>query len=163
ASSCSDVLGWLEFVLKHRRCPNHLADKLDAIMARCHLAYRVFDGQVICPMGSEAERQTIERAFADVAATQFHGARAHLRKAAELTAGRYAESIRESIHAVEATARVLSLGAKGLNSALDRLESKLKIHRDLKHGFGKLYGYTCEEQGVRHPLIDDGTANVDET
>jgi hypothetical protein len=41
---------------------------------------------------------TIERAFADVAAAEFHGARAHLRKASEeLTAGRYADSIRESI------------------------------------------------------------------
>ena len=33
----------------------------------------------------------------------------------------------------------------------------------MKKAFLALYGYTCEEQGIRHPLLDDGTANVDET
>jgi hypothetical protein len=50
-----------------------------------------------------------------------------------------------------------------LNSALDRLESKAKIHNRLKHGFTNLYGYTNDENGIRHPLLDDGPANVDET
>jgi hypothetical protein len=79
-----------------------------------------------------------------------------------LANGRYADSVRESIHAVEATARVLEPSA-ALNSALGRLESSAKIHRTLKHGFGNLYGYTSDEEGIRHPLLDDGTANVDET
>jgi hypothetical protein len=41
---------------------------------------------------SFAERATLEQAFADLATTEFHGARTHLRKAAEqLTAGNYAD------------------------------------------------------------------------
>jgi hypothetical protein len=123
----------------------------------------VLDGHTIVPFSSGAELETLKRAFADLAATEFQGARAHLRKAAEeLTAGRYPDSIRESIHSVEATARVLEPKARALNSALG-LESKTKIHNKLKHGFGNLYGYTSHERGIRHPLLDDGTANVDET
>jgi hypothetical protein len=100
--SWSDVLGWLEFVLKHPSCPRHIAQSVNALMTYSRLAYRVVDGRVICPVGSEAERGTIQRAFADLKATEFNGARAHLRKAAsELTAGNYADSVRESIHAVE--------------------------------------------------------------
>jgi hypothetical protein len=161
--ACSEVLGWLEWVLKHRACPSNFANSVDAVMAYCRLAYRVFDRAVICPIGSEAERAAIEGAFADLAATEFHGARAHLRGAAEqLSAGKYPDSVRESIHAVEATARVLEPSA-ALSSALGRLEKTAKIHKALKHGFVSLYGYTSDEKGIRHPLLDDGTANVDET
>jgi hypothetical protein len=144
--------------LKHPACPDGFPEVVNAILERCRLAYRVFDEVVIAPIGSDAERATIEQAFADLAATEYHGARTHLRKAAEqLTAGKFADSVRESIHAVEATARVLEPSA-ALSSALGRLENSAKI----KHGFGNLYGYTSDEKGIRHPLLDDGTANVDE-
>jgi hypothetical protein len=50
----------------------------------------------------EAERRALDGAFADLAASEFHGARVHLRDAgAALTAGDYTSSVRESIHAVE--------------------------------------------------------------
>jgi hypothetical protein len=42
----SDVLGWLEFIFKHPRCPGTFAATIDSIMTDCRLAYRVFDGQV---------------------------------------------------------------------------------------------------------------------
>ena len=123
----------------------------------------MFDNAVISPIGSEAEREAIAKAFADLVDAEFEGARAHLRNAAQhLTAGEFADSVRESIHAVEATARVLEPSA-ALNSALGRLENSAKIHKALKHGFSSLYGYTSDEKGIRHPLLDDGTARVDET
>ena len=159
----SDVLGWLEFVLKHPSCPDGFAKEVNSTMEYCHLAYGVFDAKVICPIGSTGERQSLERAFADLAATEFHGARAHLRKAAEeLTAGHYSYSVRESVHAVEAIARVLEPSA-ALSSALGRLEKSAKVHPALKSGFNNIYGYTSDEKGIRHPLLDDGTAKVDQT
>ena len=33
----------------------------------------------------------------------------------------------------------------------------------MKEGFVKLYGFASDEKGIRHPLLDDGAANVDET
>jgi hypothetical protein len=158
-----DILGWLEWIFKHPACPVGFPKYINAVLTHCRLAYRVFDNQVIGPAGSDAERAALERAFADLTAGEFHGARAHLRRAAEqLTAGQYSDSVRESIHSVEATARVLEPSA-GLSSALARLEKSAKIHPALKEGFGKLYGYTNDEKGIRHSLPDDGTAKVDET
>jgi hypothetical protein len=160
--SWSDVLGWLEFVLKQSACPADFPETLNSILAHCHLGYRVLDGKVICPIASDPERETIGRAFTDLRAAEFNGARTHLRKAASaLTAGNYADSVRESIHAVEATARVLAPSA-ALADALRRLESEAKIHKALKTGFGNLYGYASDQEGIRHPLLDDGTAKVDE-
>jgi hypothetical protein len=146
------IFGWLQYVLRLKTCPHSLADDIERALRIGRAAYRVLDRDTIVPIGSDAELETLKKAFADLAATEFHGARAHLRKAAEeLTAGRYADSIRESIHSVEATARVLEPKANALNSALDRLESKAKIHNKLKHGFTNLYGYTSDERGIRHP------------
>src|SRR5262249_11553549 len=121
------------------------------------------EGRTIVPVASDAERATLERAFADLAVAEFQGARSHLRNAAtELTAGRFSDSIRESIHCVESVARVLEPTAE-LSKALARLEKSVKLHPALKRGFSSLYGYTSDEKGIRHPLLDDGTANVDET
>jgi hypothetical protein len=33
----------------------------------------------------------------------------------------------------------------------------------MKRGFTNLYGYTSDEKGIRHPLIDDADAKADET
>lgn len=94
----------------------------------------------------------IERAFADVASKEFHGARAHLRAAAEhLTAGHSSDCIRESIHAVESVARSLA-GAPSLAAALQHLEASAKVHPALKKGFGALYGFTSDEKGIRPPV-----------
>jgi hypothetical protein len=159
----SDVLGWLEFVLKHPACPSDFAKQVNSIMGYCRLAYRVVDGQVICPIGSGAERQTIERAFSDLHSTEFHGARNHLRKAAnELTAGNFAGSIRESIHAVESVARTLESDGK-LSKALEKLERSAKIHPAVKNAFAVLYGYTSDEQGIRHAHLNEPSAKPDET
>jgi hypothetical protein len=157
------VFGWLQYVMRHPKRPYQFHIPIDQILRQERAAYRVVDASTIMPIGSEAELATIKQAFADVAAAEFRGARSHLRKASdELTAGRYADSIRESIHAVEATARVLEPSA-ALSTALGRLEQSAKIHKALKQGFGNLYGYTSDEKGIRHPLLDDGTAKVDET
>lgn len=80
-----------------------------------------------------------------------------------MSAGEWADSVRESIHAVEATARVLAPDDDTLEKALRRLESTAAIHGGLKKGFAAIYGYTSEQGGIRHPLIDDANAKVDET
>jgi hypothetical protein len=47
--------------------------------------------------------------------------------------------------------------------ALARLDAKVQIHGALKAGFGNLYGFTSNEQGIRHPLLEVPAAKVDET
>ena len=157
------VLGWLEFVLKHPSCPAGFAATANALMVHCRLGYRILDQQVVCPIGSDEERETIERAFADLRSVEAHGARAHLRKAADaLSAGHFADSVRESIHAVELVAEMLEPSGE-FSKAMAKLELKISIHGALKKGFTSIYGYTSNEQGIRHSLIDDPEAKVDET
>jgi hypothetical protein len=123
----------------------------------------VLEKRTIVPIGSDTELETLKRAFADLAATEFHGARAHLRSAAtELTAGNNADSIRESIHAVESVVKVLEPSGD-FKKALAKLESKVKIHGALKSGFAAIYGFTSDESGIRHPLLEKDAADVDET
>ncbi len=156
------VFGWIQYVLRFGP-PRDFAKQIQGALEQARAAYRVVDGDTIMPIGSEAERETIERAFADLAMTEFHGARKHLRNAAEaLTGGKSADSIRESIHAVESVVRVLEPEGD-FAKALAKLDTKTKIHGALKRGFNSIYGFTCDKEGIRHPLLDDAVSNVDET
>ena len=108
----------------------------------------------------EATRQAIETVEQSGIAT---GATTHLREATEhLNAGRYANSISDSIHAVESVARVIDPKASmTLSPALDSLEKAgLLNHSALKDAFNKLYGYTSNEQGIRHSLLEKDAADV---
>jgi hypothetical protein len=55
--------------------------------------------------------------------------------------------------------------SKSLSDALAILEKKpIAIHKGLKSGFNSIYGYTSDdEKGIRHPLLESGSAAVDET
>lgn len=156
------VLGFLQIVLRHRKCPYRLGEQIDHALTIGHSAYRVLDRNTIIPVSSDRERATLERAFADLAASEFQGARSHLRSAgSELTSGNCAASVRESIHAVESVARTLEPSGQ-FGEALTKLEKSTVIHSALKRGFSAIYGYTSDEKGIRHPLLDDPQSNVDE-
>ncbi len=149
----ASIFGWLEFVLKHPACPPGFARDIDGTLRHCQAAYRVVEQTVICPIASDTEHSTIIQAFADLTTSQFKGARSHLRNAAShLTAGKYADSVRESIHAVEAVGRSLDPTADILPKALAKLEQKISIHPAMKKGFTSLYAYGSRITGL--PLID---------
>lgn len=120
-------------------------------MAHCRLAYRVFDNPVICPVGSDAEREAINRAFGDL---HFMG---QTSICATQPTHSSADSIRESIHAVESAVRAVE-PQKDFSKAIAILETKFGIHGALKSGFT-----SSDENGIRHSLIDDPQAKVDET
>jgi hypothetical protein len=63
---------------------------------------------------------------------------------------------------VDAMLERLITEKKHFADALKVLEAKWKIHPALMDAFSKLYGYTSAEQGIRHPLVDDQNASVDE-
>jgi hypothetical protein len=46
--------------------------------------------------------------------------------------------------------------------ALKVLEQRWEIHPALKAAFSRLYGYSSDKQGIRHPLLDEASASVDE-
>ncbi len=158
------IFSFVQFVLRHPRCPFALDEEVKRVLKRARAAYTVLDRDTIFPIATPEEGKAIEKAFADLDAHELNGARAHLRAAGELiNKGDFAGSVRESIHAVEAVARVLDPKASsGLAPALAALEKKGAIHGGLKAGFGSIYGYTSDAKGVRHSLVDEPKATVDQ-
>jgi hypothetical protein len=158
--SYADVYGWLQFVLR-THSSQEFAERIEQILKYCRSPYRIVDG-VICPIGTDGDAATVERAFVDLKASGFTGSREHLKSAsAELSAGNFSDSIRESVHAVESVVRVLEPSGD-FSKALAKLEAKAKIHGALVSGFKSIYGFSSDEQGIRHPLLDKGAPAVDE-
>ncbi len=158
------VLSLIEYILRDRDCPSELAPLVNLAFSETGSAFRVFGGDTIAPVRSEFERDSIESALGQLSTGKLAGARMHLKNgASNLTAGKFADSIRESIHAVESVARVLSPGTKGLGKALQALEKSASIHGSLKKAFEQLYGYTSQEEGMRHPRVSAENGNVDQT
>jgi AbiJ N-terminal domain 4 len=89
------VFGFLQFAIRHQSSPYQFDKAIERALRIGHAAYTLSE-KTIVPVGSEAELATIKRAIADLASTEFHGARKHLQNAAEhLTGGKLPDSIRE--------------------------------------------------------------------
>ena len=115
------------------------------------------------PRNSEEQAKAVQYAIETIRAGGMEGAATHLHKAAKhINERQYSDSIADSIHAVESVARLISpKQAKTLGPALDSLENAGVIkHKALKGAFSKLYGYTNDEQGIRHPLLDKDSPDV---
>jgi len=110
--------------------------------------YKIIDGRII-PLTSETEVAEIERALN--VDDKYRAIRNHLGKALELYSKRptpdYSNSIKESISAVEALARIV-LGDE--RATLGNLADQLSIHPAFKEAIKKLYGWTSDDSGIRH-------------
>lgn len=158
-----DIFGFIEFVLRLQILHVSFAERIRAALVSGRAAYRLVDGDTIVPVNSEEEAATLQRVFIELSGSAFGGARTHLKSAAaELMSGNFAASVRESIHAVESIARKLDPDARTLAPALKALAKGNGLHPALQKGMESLYGWTNDEQGVRHALIDDMKVNVDE-
>lgn len=121
--------------------------KIKQVLEQERTAYRIVGGNVT-PLTSEEEIKEIEKALN--IPDKYKPVQEHFSKALEKWADRkkpdYANSIGESIKAVESLVEIL-LGKKG---TLGKLIDKLDIHPAMKEGFSNLYGWTSDEGGVRH-------------
>jgi len=128
--------------------------------------YRFVSEQLV-PISNAAETASIESAIDIASRTGLSGAQTHITTALQLLAKRpnpdYRNSIKESISAVESVAKQLgSSEAHGLSGALDELAKKAPIHGALKAAFTKLYGYTSDESGIRHAMLEESNVGYDE-
>jgi len=157
------VFDLIEFVLRHPSCPRDLTEQMDDCFVANHLAYSIecANEPTIIPTASEAEGRTILDALESLQEAGLRSATKHLEQASQLINRRdYSSSVRESIHAVESVAKRLAPSANTLGAALSVLEKGGTLHPALKKGFSKLYGYTSDEQGIRHALLDRTDADV---
>lgn len=152
----------VEFFLQHKECSKELKNDLADAFVSSRAAYRIVDGYIIT-IGSDEQADAFNRALSDLEVNH-RAARTHLIAAgAALRKSDWAGSIRESIHAVESMARRLARGKDDLAAALATLERQGHLHGSLKSAFKSLYGYTSNEEGVRHSLVFNEEAKVDET
>ena len=161
------VLTLAEFILCHNRCPRQLRKDLENAFKEVPLAYAVqtINGlPTIVSRSSEESGAATQQAIETIEQRGPAGAKTHLHDAAEaINEQRYADAVRESIHAVESMARTIDPNAgKTLGPALTSLEKAGVLnHPSLRDGFKKLYGYTSDKQGIRHALLEEGAADVD--
>ena len=157
------VFDFLQGVMRHRKCPIEFIRSVAHVFEHCRLAY-VIDVRppaTIFPAASEEEGRAVVRAIAEFTTAGLTGAVTHLRHASDcISQGDFSGAIRESIHAVESTARQIDPSAQTLEPALRALEKTGALHPAMKKAFSNLYGYTSDEQGIRHALIENPQPNV---
>lgn len=153
----------IEFLVQHPGCSEELKDELAGAFVRARAAYRVFDNKCIAAIGCDEQAQAFEQAIADADAKNATASRKQLIAAGvALRNSDWRGSVRESIHAVEAVVLRLAPGAGTLAGALKELERRGHLHGSLKAAFGALYGYSSDEEGVRHALVFSDEVQVDE-
>ena len=149
------VYNFLEFVVSDRKhFTPELTEYFNMILERELSGYR-FVNERLTDITSQEEIKMIEEAVRDL---DVAGVSAHLDRALALYADRdnpdFRNSIKESISAVEAIARVVSGSDRAtLGDALKAIEKNGQLHPALKEGFLKLYGYTSDEDGIRHAML----------
>lgn len=122
-------------------------------------AYRLVEDKIV-DITSKEEITEIEKAI--TISEPYFGVKQHLKTALNLLSDKktpdFRNSIKESISAVEALSIHLTGNKKAtLGEALSLLEKKNKIHPALKKAFSSLYGYTSDEGGIRHALLEETT------
>ena len=142
------------------RCPDVYKIANDCFK-REYVGYRFINGYIE-PISDDYEVESITEALS----IEYDSVYEHISNANRLLSDRnkpdYANSIKESILAVEALCEIIT-GVKGkgssLGNTLKKLEdSGIKIHQGLKTAFSSLYGYTSDAKGIRHAGDIDGPA-----
>jgi hypothetical protein len=131
------------------------------VLGREVSGYRFVDG-LISPITDKAEVEEIDAALDGPS----DPVRTHLRRALELFSDKtnpdYRNSIKESISAVESLVGSV-LGEKGtLGQLIKKMEEEIGLHPALNKAFSSLYGYTSDQDGIRHAILEQPDIGFDE-
>lgn len=153
----------VEFFFNHDLCSSAFKTELANVFEETRSAYRVKDNKILA-IGTVEQKNTFETALEAADSMGTNAPKTHLiSSGTHLRNGDWADSVRESIHAVESVTKFLEPNASTLGPALNKLEQKGYLHGGLKRAFATLYGYTSDEEGIRHAKVFEDVANVDET
>ena len=143
----NEMYDFLEFLLctdSYRK--NSLIENLNSVFIEERAQYKIIEG-MITPLISGVEAEEVEKAIE----SKYSSASKHIKKALELyrkrPAADYQNSIKESISAIEALARI---ALNKPNATLGDLVKDLNIHSAFKEAISKLLGWTSDEDGIRN-------------
>jgi len=145
-------------IIKAPQYREMLVDLLNLSLETEKSGYR-YVGFQLAPIVSKVEVEAISNAIDQ--GGRFGAAGRHIQQAlthlSDRKAPDFRNSIKEAISAVEAVCRILvEKHSLTLADALKAMESSgFQLHPAQKDGFIKLYGYTSDEKGIRHSLIDE--------
>jgi len=168
AAEWHEVYDLIEFVaqLEGSIDTNQFKSGCNHILEREFSSYR-FVGDEIAPITNKVETGEIDGALEITGRLRLKGVRTHLESALDKLSDRehpdYRNSIKESISAVESLCIIISKDPKAsLGKALKLIEDAVGLHPALKSGFSSIYGYTSDEGGIRHAMIDDNPCDFDD-
>ncbi len=144
-----------------------LYEHFNSVLETEFSGYR-FINQTLAPITNQEEIHQIEDSLSITNSfTSLKSCDTHLTSALQKLSDRlnpdYRNSIKESISAVEAIAKILSNNSKDtLSGALDKIKGKLKIHPSLERGFKQIYGYTSDTDGIRHALTEEADCDFED-
>ncbi len=160
----NQIFDLVHFVMRQPECPSDFISNMKRAFTQSRLAYtiNIEPKPTIFPTATKNEGEALIESLETLRRAGLSGGEAHLRKASDcINQGDWAESIKESIHAVESVARIIDPNAsQTLRPTLLSIEKHGELHPALKDAFIKLYGYASDEQGIRHALLNGDGANV---
>tara|TARA_R110002072_G_scaffold138415_3_gene281580 strand:- start:319 stop:1161 length:843 start_codon:yes stop_codon:yes gene_type:complete len=154
----SEVLDFIQFALRTNLLDDMYAEAIVYAFSDFNLAYSVVENPyTIIPISAKEDAKAAQKGLNELNKAGLSGARVHFEKSAKaLSGGDFKSAVRESIHAVESTAKVISGNNKAtLGDALKVLEKDHSLHPALRNSMSALYGWTSDEGGIRHAQIDD--------
>jgi hypothetical protein len=149
-----EVYDLIEFVVK--AAPENSRDTFSQLcnfrLQQENSGYRLV-GSEVTQITSDSEINEIQTAIE----SKIPGVQDHLSRALQLLSDRkkpdYRNSAKESISAVEGVCRLFA-GGNTLSDALKALKAKIDIHPAFERALTALYGYTSDEGGIRHALLE---------
>lgn len=140
--------------------------QFNEVMEEENSGFRIVNG-IISRIINEAEINSIENSILNSEEKGLKGISIHLDKANKYLSMKpdpdFANSIKESISAVESLVKQLTNEkGGGLDKALIILDNKVKFHGSFKSALSSLYGYTSDESGIRHPILEEKDIGFDE-
>lgn len=118
-----------------------------------------FISGILTPISDEVEVESIESAIRDADNLGFIGVKEHLKTALDLLGKKpdpdYRNAIKEAVSSIESLSKIITgNNAQGLTGALNELTKETDIHQALRSGFIKLYGWTSNDDGIRHAILN---------
>jgi hypothetical protein len=167
-----EVYNLIEFIsrnierMRDGYTPALFQERANQILEREMSGYRFVSG-CLAPITNQEEVASIASSIEAARSSGLLGTQKHIETAISLLSKKpdpdYRNSIKESISAIESiTKQITGEDSAGLEKALKALDTKVQFHGAFKSGLLSLYGYTCDDDGIRHAILEEPTVGFDE-
>lgn len=143
---------------------NLATNEFNLALEKENSGYRIINN-IVSPITNETEINEIKKSLN--LDNKYTSVTEHFETALKLLSDKqnpdYRNSAKESISALEALGKIITSDKKAtLGKALDIIDKKINLHPGLSNGFKSIYGYTSDNSGIRHALLDKGNITYED-